>query len=420
MQDQVQTQDILPKEEKQMEEKDVILVRMGEIALKGLNRRKFEQKLIKNIKYKIEHLFSFKIYQSQSRIWIEPKESVSLKQLQKALSLILDVFGLVSVSIVRQFQVDMEILKHQLAIYLPTVVDTKKAIRFKVETRRGNKQFPIQSQELSAIVGGYILSHFPKLTVDVHEPDFILHLEVREHMSIYVTAKQGLRGLPVGISGKSLLLLSGGIDSPVAGFLMASRGLKVEAIYFHTFPYTSDRAKEKVITLARKLSRYVGRFKLHVVDFTDVQLELNELCKADLMTIVMRRLMLKIAEKKAYETHCQGLITGESMGQVASQTLEAISVTDNAVQMPIFRPLIGMDKEETVQIAKKIDTFETSILPYEDCCTVFVAKHPKTKPKLTEVLDMERLMPIEDWINRQLEKIETIVIEEKEGITDEF
>jgi thiamine biosynthesis protein ThiI len=280
---------------------------------------------------------------------------------------------------------------------------------FKVEARRGDKRFPLNSPQICDELGGLLLTNYPdQLRVQVRDPDFILYVEIRDQIFIYSEIIKGHKGLPVGTSGHGMLLLSGGIDSPVAGYMMASRGMAIEAIYFHAFPFTSDRAKEKVIELGRILTRFAGHIRLHVVNFTEIQLVLRDHCDADMMTIVMRRLMMRIADRLAQTRNCKALITGESLGQVASQTLEGLVTTDHVVGMPVFRPLIGMDKDDTVQIARRIGTFETSILPFEDCCTVFVAKHPKTHPSLADAEAAESGLDIADLVNQGLAAIEVI------------
>lgn len=391
--------------------KDVILARLGEIALKGLNRGKFEQRLMSNLARRLRRIGTFQIMQKESRIWIVPQqEDVDLEE---ALDITCHVFGIVSASLVKRFEVSeasllpsaKKFIEEKLKALNPLGQD--KIFKFKVEAKRGNKSFPLKSPEISAHVGGYLLSQFPNLKVDVNQPDFILHIEVRDYLYMYCDKKEGLRGLPIGMSSKAMLLLSGGIDSPVAGFMTASRGVEVESIYFHTPPYTSERAKQKVIDLAKILTDYTGQMMLHIVDFTEIQLEINEKCNPELITILMRRMMMRIAEAKAQSRGVRALVTGESLGQVASQTMEALCTTDIVVKMPIFRPLIGLDKEDTVQISKKIGTFETSIQPYEDCCTVFVAKHPKTRPSLEEVEREEEKLDIPSLVQKGLEKIYT-------------
>lgn len=374
---------------------ELILARLGEIALKGLNRNRFEKQLFQNMKHRLRHEGSFHIEQRDSRIWIEAKEGRINSQ--AVLTALKDVFGMVSASPVRRFEPDSELLEKQVLQLAREIFSDGRKRSFKIEVKRINKKFEKRSYDLCCDLGELILESFPdQAIVDVHNPDLTFYVEIREYIYLYTEIVPGSKGLPVGMGGKGMLLLSGGIDSPVAGYLMASRGMQLEACYFHTHPYTSEEAKQKVIRLAEILSRYSGRLILHIVDFTDLQLEINESVPEELITIVMRRMMLRISERIARERKIKCLITGESLGQVASQTLEAIVCTDIVAGMPVFRPLIGIDKDQTCRIAREIGSFETSILPYDDCCTVFVAKHPKTHPSVEEIersefhLDPER------------------------------
>jgi len=394
----------------------VILVRYGEIILKGLNRPTFEAKLISNIKKSLYDLGKIEVKISQARIYVEPQSDDY--DYDAAIERLTKVFGVISVSPVWTVESDFEIIKQSSVEMLKDIIDRNAAIRtgaegtvtFKVETKRGNKRFPMKSPEISAELGGYLLESIPVLKVDVNNPSIILFVEVRESTYIYSEIIPGCGGLPVGTNGKVMLLLSGGIDSPVAGWMMAKRGASLEAIHFHSYPYTSERAKEKVIELARILSRYCYNIRLHIVPFTDIQLEINDRCPQEDLTIIMRRAMMMIAEKIARANGALALVTGESLGQVASQTIESLYVTDSAVNMPVFRPLIGMDKNDVIDIARKIETFETSILPYEDCCTVFVAKHPRTKPKLPDILESESVLNLEELIEKAIEKTEVLTI----------
>lgn len=396
---------------------NVILASIGEIALKGLNRGKFEQRLIKNLAFRLSEYGSFKIAQRQSRIWVESNNQNI--DWQGALDVCSKVFGIVSCSLVKKYSLNGSSLIRSAHNYIETELSSlllkkpygAEKLKFKVEAKRSDKAYPLTSIEIATKIGGYLLDKFHFLAVDVHEPDFILYVEIRDALYIYSQKIEGLRGLPVGMSGKSMLLLSGGIDSPVAGFMLASRGVEIEAVYFHTPPYTSDRAKQKVIDLAEKLSLYTGKINLHIVDFTDEQLQINKNCPQDLLTVIMRRMMMRVAEKLAYQRSCISLCTGESLGQVASQTMQAINTTNSVVSCPVFRPLIALDKEETIKIARKIGTFKISIQPYEDCCTVFVAKHPKTKPNMAEVLKAESKLNIAEMITSCLKKIEVHTIE---------
>lgn len=388
----------------------VVLARLGEIALKGLNRNKFEQKLIQNLSWRLKPIGSYEIFQSQSRIWIEPRsESAGERnKIQQAAEAAAQIFGLVSVSPVLKLETDRELLEQEVVRLASERVTAEPGRTFKVEVKRGDKSFPQTSPELAADLGHLILEEHPDLRVAMKDPDWIIHVEIRESWYIYSEIIPGVKGLPVGTSGRAMLLLSGGIDSPVAGYMMASRGLELEGIYFHTYPFTSDQAKEKVIELARKMSVYTGRINLHVVDFTEIQLELNKKVPADMMTIVMRRMMMRIASRLADARGLPALITGESMGQVASQTMEALATTNIVCDKPVFRPLIAIDKDETIRLARKIDTYETSILPYDDCCTVFVAKHPKTRPSLAQADAAEAELDVDQLIQDGLDRIESM------------
>ncbi len=392
------------KEEKTY--KKIILARIGEIALKGLNRSKFEERLVSNLKRRLNKTGEFKITRSQSRIWIESSDDSV--HLEEALQLAVKVFGIVSASIVWRFDGDIGDICEFSRRYVQELLAKQEILTFKVEARRSEKRFPYNSPEICTEVGAFLLEAFPFLTVKVNKPDLVLQVEVREHIYIYSGRIMGFRGLPVGTAGKGLLLLSGGIDSPVAGFMMASRGMELEAVYFHSFPYTSDRARQKVIDLAELLTLYTGRIRLHIVDFTSIQVELRDKTQGEMLTITMRRVMMRIAEEIARQAGAMALITGESLGQVASQTLEALCCTDSVVTMPVFRPLIGLDKEDTVAIARQIGTFETSILPYEDCCTIFVAKHPKTHPSIQLAVRCEKDLDIEEMVARGVRQTEIV------------
>lgn len=386
--------------------KKVILVRYGEIVLKGLNRPVFEEKLISNIKKSISFLGKISIIRSQARIFIEPQDDAY--DFEAAMEKLVKVFGIVSVSPVLKIKSDMDDIKQYSLEMVKKLMECQRHKTFKVETKRGDKKFPLQSPEISAELGGFILDNVPGLSVDVHNPSFTLYVEVRESTYIYSTIIPSFGGLPVGTNGKALLLLSGGIDSPVAGWMMAKRGVEIEAIHFYSYPYTSERARDKVIELGRILAGFCNKINLHIVPFTEIQLEINDKCPQDQITIVMRRAMMVISEMIANKTGSQALITGESMGQVASQTIQSLAVTNAAVKMPVFRPLIGMDKNEVIEIARKINTFETSILPYEDCCTVFVAKHPKTRPKLAEIEKHEATLQLTELIEKAIQETEVL------------
>ncbi len=407
--------------------KKVILVRYGEIILKGLNRPVFEDKLMSNIKKALYGLGKISVKRSQARIYIEPEDEGF--EFDEAVSRVTKVFGIVSVSIVWKINSDFEAIKRysleMMRKYIARLArnadkpgvrkvsaDLPGSVGFKVEAKRGDKSFPMQSPEICMELGGFLLENIPALRVDVHNPDFIFYVEVRESTYIYCDIIPAYGGLPVGTNGRAMLLLSGGIDSPVAGWMMAKRGMEIEAVHFYSYPYTSERAKDKVITLAGILSRFCSRIKLHIVPFTEIQLEINDKCPEDQLTVIMRRAMMMISEKIAKKSGAQALITGESLGQVASQTVYALAVTNAVVNMPVFRPLIGMDKNEVIEIARRIDTFETSILPYEDCCTVFVAKHPKTRPRLPEIEEHEAKLRLAELMEDAVKNTETMVIGE--------
>ena len=385
--------------------KEIILLKAGEIALKGLNRSVFEDRLAKNCKFRLKHLGRFQITRAQSTMYCEPlDEDIDIDEAVETLQ---TVFGFSKMSRACVVEKDMDAIKAAAAEYLEPVL--RDCRTFKVEAKRSDKAFPLKSPAICAEVGGYLLSRFPHLRVDVHQPDFTVYVEIRDK-NAYIHGPQldGAGGMPVGSSGKAMLLVSGGIDSPVAGYMMAKRGLEIEAIHFAAPPYTSEYAKQKVISLCREVCEYAGRIKLHVVNFTHVQEEIRDKCPEEYFTIIMRRYMMKIAERLARENGCGALITGESVAQVASQTLYALGCTDVACELPVLRPVIGMDKNEIIAISRKIGTFETSILPYEDCCTVFTPRHPRTKPKLRDVLRAEQSLDEEALLADALSKVETM------------
>jgi len=387
--------------------KQIILLKLGEIVLKGLNRRSFEKRLMKNVRNSLKHLGEFDMKIAQSTIYITPGINLDI---DKAVDLLQKIFGIASVVRAYETEKNLESVKQLISSVFST--ELSKAKTFKCAAKRSDKQFPMKSPEICALAGEYILDNFPNLTVNVENPDVIVNIEIRDYGAYVHTGKvQGAGGMPVGSNGKATLLLSGGIDSPVAGYMTAKRGVELNAVHFYSHPYTSERAKDKVVELAKIISQYTGPFNLYIVHFTKPQLEIYEKCPDDELTVIMRRVMMKITEKIAQDTKSIALVTGESIGQVASQTLESLGVTDAATQLPVIRPLIGMDKEEIVTIAHKIGTFKTSILPYEDCCTVFVPKHPKTKPKLNDILESEKLLDINNIIEECTNNLETIYIQ---------
>jgi thiamine biosynthesis protein ThiI len=366
--------------------------------LKGLNRRSFEEKLAANLRRAVSAFGRVSVTITQGRMFLEPADPDF--DFEAAVKKAADVFGVVSASPAWRTATDQDSIaacaETAVRAYItkhPPAMPDGGRYPFKVETKRQNKSYPRTSPEISRETGEYLLSRFPELTVDVNHPQVVVFIEVREYAYVYTDRSEGFGGLPLGTNGKALLLLSGGIDSPVAGFMMAKRGVEVEAVHFYSYPYTSERSKEKVLKLAAILAGYFGRLKVHIVPFTDAQLAVRDNCREEFSTIVMRRLMMFIADAIARQSGSLALVTGESMGQVASQTILGLSATDRATDFPIFRPLIGMDKHEIVEYARRIGTFETSILPYEDCCTVFTPKHPKTKPKLAEVEAEEARIP---------------------------
>ncbi|NLJ70162.1 MAG: tRNA 4-thiouridine(8) synthase ThiI [Clostridiaceae bacterium] len=396
----------------EIEYQELILIRLGEIALKGLNRHKFETRLISNLRYRLRDLGKFKIYQDQSRMYIEkrPQDEFDFPT-REILQRIKDVFGYVSASPVRRFTNDIDILFAQVKEYVDELYADGGKHSFKFETRRIDKNFPLNSYQLNCDLGKKVLNAYPEQArVDVHNPDYLFQIEIRQDIYLYHEIQPAYSGLPVGTSGTGMLLLSGGIDSPVAGFQMASRGLQLEAIYFHTFPYTGDQAKQKVIDLATRISNFSGRLPLHIVDFTEIQLELNQKVPSEMLTVVMRRMMMRIADRLAEKNNINCLITGESLGQVASQTVDALRCTNSVVDRPVFRPLIGIDKNDTIKLAREINTYDTSILPYDDCCTIFVAKHPKINPNQTDCKQAEKDLDIELLVEQGLNNIETIII----------
>lgn len=380
--------------------KEILLCKYGEIVLKGANRRYFEETLCKTLRFRAKHYGNFTITRSQSTLIIEPQdETCDIDGMFDAVS---TVFGIVGISRCAVCEKNMDEIARVVREYIPQFLEDKKT--FKVEAKRSDKRFPLDSLQIAAEIGGVVLSELPHLRVNVREPEIVVHVEIRE-FAAYVHAGQfkGAGGMPVGTNGKALLLLSGGIDSPVAGYMIAKRGVQIDAVHFESFPYTSERAREKVMTLAEEISRYAGSFNVHVVSLTKIQELLVKNCEEDYFTLVLRRYMMAIADKIAHRLGCGGLITGESLGQVASQTMQALGVTDPVATLPVFRPCIGMDKEEIVQIARKIGTFETSILPYEDCCTVFTPKHPKTKPVLEQVLEQQNRLDFDALVEEALD-----------------
>lgn len=389
-----------------------ILVKYGEIAIKGNNRALFENALIKNIKHTLRDLGKLWIEKEQGRLFIPAPKTGTEEWMERAVSGLQNVFGIIGICPVDVLENDeFDTITNAMNAYVTREYDRPHT--FKVDCKRANKKYPMNSMEISKEVGAKVLEAHPDWKVDVHHPEVRLMVELRNQVYVYGKTIPGLGGMPVGTSGKAALLLSGGIDSPVAGWMMAKRGLELCAIYFHAHPYTTDRAKEKVIELARRVSIYSGKIKVYVVPFTEIQLDIYEKCPHEQLTIIMRRIMMRIAEKIAEKEEAQALITGESLGQVASQTLASLYCTNEVCTMPVFRPVIGFDKQEIIDISQKIDTFETSILPYEDCCTIFVAKHPATKPKLMDIqISEKKLVDLEEQIDRAVDGCEIVEVGE--------
>lgn len=366
--------------------KEVILIKLGEMVLKGLNRNTFETALLKNIRRRLLPLGGFTLREAQSTVYVEPQEGADLEAAAERIG---KIFGIVTYTRACATEKNMDAICAAAGEYLRPELTAVKT--FKVEAKRSDKRFPLKSPEISAELGGYLLEQYPHLRVDVHNPDLVVRVEVRDFGAyVHGPALRGAGGIPVGTGGRAALLISGGIDSPVAAWMMAKRGLELTAVHFASPPYTSERAEQKVVDLLTKVSGYAGRITLFVVPFAKVQEEIMAKCPEEFFTLIMRRFMMRISEVIARRESCEALITGESLGQVASQTLQAIVCTDEAAGIPVFRPLIGMDKTEIIEIARRIDTFDLSILPYEDCCTVFTPKHPRTRPDLRDLLEAER------------------------------
>lgn len=379
---------------------EVILCKYGEVILKGANRNTFEVTLAKELRYRASHFGKFKISYAQSTMYIEPQnDDADIDGMYEQAK---RTFGFNAVTRAAVSEKNMEAILKTVREYLPEKLEGYKS--FRCEAKRSDKRFPLKSPEIAGLCGEAILDFAPELKVDLSDPDITVRIEIRESAAyIHAGQEKGAGGLPLGSSGKGLLLLSGGIDSPVAGYMMAKRGLSVDCLYFESFPYTSEMAREKVASLAKKMSEYCGRIRFHVISLTHIQEEIRDKCTEDYMTLLLRRFMMRLAEKLARDENCGALITGESLGQVASQTLAALRVTDITVEMPVFRPCIGMDKDEIVTVARKIGTFDISSLPYEDCCTVFTPKHPKTQPNIEGVLAEEAKLDIDQLINEAYE-----------------
>ncbi len=387
------------------------LIKYAEIAIKGKNRYLFEDALVSQMNQALKKVDgTFRIRKEQGRIYVETEGEFDYDEAIEALKCVFGIVGICPVVILEDEGFDR--LAEEVIRYIDMAYPDNN-FTFKVNARRARKNYPLESMEINAKIGEKLLEAYPELKVDVHHPDVMINIEIRSQINLYSTVIPGPGGMPVGTNGKAMLLLSGGIDSPVAGYMIAKRGVCIDATYFHAPPYTSERAKQKVIDLAKIVAKYSGPIQLHVVNFTDIQLYIYEQCPHEELTIIMRRYMMKLAEHFAKENKCLGLITGESIGQVASQTMQSLAATNEVCTMPVYRPLIGFDKQEIVEISEKIDAYETSILPYEDCCTIFVAKHPVTKPSLNVIHNDEKKLDekIDALMQEAIDTVEVIRIE---------
>ena len=387
--------------------KEIFLLKLGEIVLKGANKRQFEDKLRQNIRRRMKPYGNFDVYLMQSTVYVEPMDEMC--DVDGAWDACHCIFGLVSLCRCRPCEKDLDSIFETVEAYLGDDLDFAKS--FKVESKRADKRFPLTSIQISQEIGGRLAEAHPDCAVDVHSPEYTVYVEVRD-LAAYVhgPAEPGAGGLPTGVGGRAMCLLSGGIDSPVAAYMIAKRGVEVECVHFFSYPYTSELAKNKVMELARLVTRYCGRMTVNIVGFTQIQEAIRDNCPEEYFTLIMRRFMMEISQRIAKQHGCKALITGENLGQVASQTMEAMAVTGAVVDIPVFMPLIGMDKEEIVTIARKIGTLDTSILPYEDCCTVFTPKHPKTKPTVGQLLHAEASLDREALIQQALESVEKIAV----------
>ena len=387
--------------------KEIFLMKLGEIVLKGANKRQFEARLRQNVRRRMKAYGNFDVYIMQSTVYVEPMDEEA--DVDGAWEACHSIFGVVSLCRSRACEKNLDAIYDAVEAYLGDDLDCAKS--FKVESKRSDKAFPLNSIAISQEIGGRLAEAHPHVEVDVHHPEYTVYVEVRD-LAAYVhgPAEPGAGGLPTGVGGRAMCLLSGGIDSPVAAYMIAKRGVEIESVHFFSYPYTSQLAKDKVLELARLVTKYSGRMTVNVVSFTEIQEAIRDNCPEEFFTLIMRRFMMEISQRIAKHDGCGALITGENLGQVASQTMEAMTVTGAVVNIPVFMPLVGMDKEEIVTIARKIGTLETSILPYEDCCTVFTPKHPKTKPTIGQVLHAERNLDREALITRALENVEKITV----------
>ncbi|MCI6647098.1 MAG: tRNA 4-thiouridine(8) synthase ThiI [Oscillospiraceae bacterium] len=387
--------------------KDMILLKQGEIVLKGLNKRSFEQKLLSNIRRRLKGLGEFDVYCVQSTVYVEPKDDEA--DLDAAFESLQKVFGVVSLSRAAACEKDKDAIVALAKAYLAD--DMRAAKSFKVETKRSDKSFPMTSIQISQYVGGELAEAFPDTAVDVHNPELTVHVEIRDYAAyVHAAPTPGAGGMPVGSNGRAVTLLSGGIDSPVSTYMIAKRGVKLIPVHFFSFPYTSELAKQKVIELAQLLTDYCGSMTIEIVPFTHIQEEIRAKCPEEYFTLVMRRFMMRIATRIADANGCKAIVTGENLGQVASQTMEAMACTQAVTPLPVLQPLIGMDKEEIVTVARKIGTFNTSILPYEDCCTVFTPRHPKTRPTVAELEEVELALDVDGLVDEAVRGIERVKV----------
>ena len=386
---------------------DIILLKLGEIVLKGLNRKSFEQKLMGNIRRRLAPLGNFRVYCLQSTVYVEGEEGADMDAAFEAMQ---QVFGVISLSRAAPCEKNKEAIARLAIEYLRDEMESAKS--FKVESKRSDKAFPMTSIELSQYVGGELADAYPDTAVDVHDPELTVHIEVRD-LAAYVHAAPvpGAGGMPVGSNGVAVTLLSGGIDSPVSTYMIAKRGVRLIPVHFFSFPYTSQQAKDKVVELGRQLTAYCGRMTMEVVPFTHIQEEIRDKCPEEYFTLIMRRFMMRIAQHIAEANGAKAIVTGENLGQVASQTMEAMASTQAVTHLPVLQPLIGMDKEEIITIARKIGTFDTSILPYEDCCTVFTPRHPRTRPQVSEVEAAESALDVEALVQEAIQGIERISLD---------
>ena len=391
---------------------DIILLKIGEIILKGLNRRRFEQKLLGNIRWRLSRLGKFRVYLMQSTIYVEGEDGADM---DAAFEELRKVFGVVAISRAAACEKDKDAIA-RLAIECMRE-EMRRAKSFKVESKRSDKSFPLTSVQLSQYVGGELSEAYPEVAVDVHDPELTVHIEVRD-LAAYVhkSPVPGAGGMPVGSNGVAVSLLSGGIDSPVSSWMIARRGVRLIPVHFFSFPYTSQQAKEKVIELARLLTPWCGKMRMEVVPFTHIQEEIRAKCPEEYFTLIMRRFMMRIAERIALDNGAKAIVTGENLGQVASQTMEAMASTQAVISLPVLQPLVGMDKGEIIAMARRIGTFDTSILPYEDCCTVFTPRHPRTHPTVREVEQAEAALDVETLVNEALAGLERIAIDHEESL----